>query len=114
MNTIIEKIRAEIERRIKSWQTIGEHSPEGQGKDTCVSRVTELTDLLSFLSVLEKEEKPMNPTTQEQPVCEGLEEEYKNYVEDDPVYSKLVNRVVGLSIARHFAKWGAEHLKNED
>ena len=47
----------------------------------------------------------------EYPVYEGLEEEYKNYVEDDPVYSKLVNRVVGLSIARHFAKWGAEHLK---
>ena len=46
------------------------------------------------------------PTT-----ADGLEEEYKNYVEDDPVYSKLVNGIVGLSIARHFAKWGAEHLK---
>lgn len=41
----------------------------------------------------------------------GLEEEYKDYVERDPVYSKLVNRNAGLSIARHFAKWGAEHLK---
>ena len=40
---------------------------------------------------------------------EGLEEEYKDYVERDPVYSKLVNRNAGLDIARHFAKWGAEH-----
>ena len=63
MNTIIEKIRAEVNRRIKSWSTRGENSPEGQGKDTCVSRVTELTDLLSFLDTL-----------QEQPVCEGLED----------------------------------------
>ena len=52
-------------------------------------------------------------TLQEQPVCEGLEEEYKNYVENDPVYSKLVNGIVGLSIARHFAQWGAEHLKKD-
>ena len=46
----------------------------------------------------------------EKPTQEGLEEEYKNYVESDPVYSKLVNRNAGLSIARHFAKWGSEHL----
>ena len=31
-----------------------------------------------------------------------LEKEYKEYVENDPVFSKLINRNVGLAIARHF------------
>lgn len=48
--------------------------------------------------------------SKEQPVCEGLEEEYKDYVENDPVYSKLMNRNAGLSIARHFAKWQKEQM----
>ena len=47
------------------------------------------------------------------PVCEGLEEEYKDYVENDPVYSKLVNGIVGLSIARHFAQWQKEKDERE-
>lgn len=54
----------------------------------------------------EESEKPMNQ--------EGLEEEYKDYVERDPVFSKLVNRNAGLVIARHFAQWGAEHAKKEE
>jgi len=36
----------------------------------------------------------------------NLEEEYKNFVEDDPVYSKLVNYVVGKAIAKHFFELG--------
>ena len=55
--------------------------------------------------------KDSSDTLESEKPNEGLEEEYKNYVENDPVYSKLVNRIAGLSIARHFAKWGAEHLK---
>ena len=51
-----EKLIAEIRRRIDSWKLRGEHSPEGQGKDTCVSRVTELTDLLSFITSPQQEE----------------------------------------------------------
>ena len=47
-----EKLIAEIERRIDSWSIRGENSPVGQGKDTCVSRVTELSDLLSFINTL--------------------------------------------------------------
>ena len=38
-----------------------------------------------------------------------LEKEYKEYVEDDPVFSILTNRNVGLAIARHFYNIG----KNE-
>lgn len=89
--TIIEKIRAEMERRIKSWQTRGEHSPEGQGKDTCVSRVTELTDLLSFLDTLEKEEKPKQVRT--------LEREFDGY---NPIVVTLDKYVLeGIGIYRH-------------
>lgn len=40
-----------------------------------------------------------------------LEEEYKEYVDEDPVFSKLVNRNAGLGIARHFAEWGKNNLK---
>lgn len=36
----------------------------------------------------------------------SLEEEYKDYVENDPVYSKLVNKIAGLDIARHFYEFG--------
>lgn len=35
-----------------------------------------------------------------------LDKEYKEYVEDDPVYSKLVNRNAGMSVARHFYELG--------
>ena len=106
----IEKFKAEIERRIKSWQTRGEHSPEGQGKDTCVSRVTELTDLLSVLSALEKEEKPI----------EGLEEEIQHQVYDclfdlDGVAIKGTSAYASVDdvayIARHFAQWQKEKDK---
>lgn len=35
-----------------------------------------------------------------------LEKEYKEFVEDDPVYNKLVNGIVGKQIARHFYELG--------
>lgn len=93
MNTIIEKIRAEIERRID----IIKPKP-GQGFILCEQITKQLKDLLSFLSDLEKEEKPI----------EGLEEEISRYLreecsnDDEPSISE---------VARHFAKWGAEHAK---
>ena len=43
--------------------------------------------------------------TEEAEITNNLKEEYKDYVENDPVYSKLVNRNTGLGIARHFAEW---------
>lgn len=52
-----EKLIAEIERRIESWTIRGKHSPAGQGRDTCDSRVTELSDLLSFVTSLQQDEK---------------------------------------------------------
>lgn len=43
-----------------------------------------------------------------------LEKEYKEYVEDDPVFSKLTNRNVGLAIARHFYELGLNARKEEN
>ena len=40
-----------------------------------------------------------------------LEKEYKKYVEEDPVYNKLVNGIVGKSLAKHFFEL-ALSLKN--
>ena len=37
-----------------------------------------------------------------------LEKEYKEYVEEDPVYNKLVNGVVGKAIAKHFFELGIQ------
>jgi hypothetical protein len=51
-----EKLIAEIERRIESWTIRGKHSPAGQGRDTCDSRVTELSDLLPFVTSLQQEQ----------------------------------------------------------
>lgn len=42
-----------------------------------------------------------------------IEKEYAEFVDADPVYSKLVNGVVGRAIARHFAKWGAKHARKD-
>ena len=35
-----------------------------------------------------------------------LEKEYKDFVEEDPVYNKLVNGIVGKAIAKHFFELG--------
>lgn len=42
-----------------------------------------------------------------------LEKEYTEFVESDPVYSKLVNGIVGKSIARHFYELGLNARKEE-
>jgi len=43
-----------------------------------------------------------------------LEKEYKEYVEDDPVFSILTNRNVGLAIARHFYDIGLNARREEN
>ena len=49
------------------------------------------------------------PLQQEQPEVD-LEKEYTEFVELDPVYSKLVNGIVGRSIARHFYELGLNEI----
>ena len=88
----IEQIKAELKRLKNDWASLDDELTD--------TMVAEYDYLLDFLSTLESE-KPMKQ--------EELEEEYKDYVVNDPVYSKLVNRNAGLVIARHFAQWQKQH-----
>ena len=80
MNTIIEKIRAEVERlkELHKTPTFNEDEYEKGGVN---GYQLALDKVLAKLSDLEKEEKPSEPTIQEQPVCEDLES-YAQTVED--------------------------------
>ena len=40
-----------------------------------------------------------------------LEKEYKDFVEEDPVYNELVNGIVGKAIAKHFFELGIKAQK---
>lgn len=90
----IEKIRQEIERLKKLLEESTYYLDNSQ---QALGYSFALDDFNEFLDTLSEEPD------------KSLEEEYKDYVENDPVYSKLVNRIAGLSVARHFAQWGAEH-----
>lgn len=58
--------------------------------------VATTSKIMGFISALDKKEI-------------DIEKEYKEFVSDDPVYSKLVNSIVGLSIAKHFYELGLTH-----
>ena len=94
--TTIEQIKAEIERRTKELdeQIVDIYDSKA------VLRKDELQRLLSFLSALEKSEKPMN--------LEGLEKEIEEYFPES-TFNTGFNYDDLQEIARHFAKWGAEH-----
>ena len=79
---VIATIQAEIERLQTKWES--------------ADAMTE--DLISFLSDLEESEKPI----------EGLEEEIERYL---PQIPEEPNNEELRVLARHFAEWGAEHLK---
>ena len=87
-----DKLISEIERRIEIWAIRGKNSPAGQGKDTCESRVTELSDLLSFIDSLQ----------QEQPEVDLEKEIYKLY---DGEYHDTED------VARHFYELGKNARK---
>ena len=84
--TIIEQIKAEIERRIT---------------DNTFGAKLELIDILTWLDTLESE-KPINP--------EELEKEAVSYCFDNGL--NLSPRVA-TDFARHFAQWGANHANDE-
>ena len=83
---------AEIERRIKKYAAFD----VGNSKELEAiygAKCKTLIDILKFLDTLEV--KDVN-----------LEKEYKEFVEEDPVYNKLVNSIVGKAIAKHFFELG--------
>ena len=94
MNTI-DKIRAEIERLAKSIDNATGDFAEG--------RRLEQRIILAFLDTLEE---PVSD-------CHDLEEEVKRYYSENFSYITSDNPTLSIltNIARHFAEWGAEHLK---
>ena len=97
--TIIEKIKAEVEKRLKNTRDYMNGAGmkyKGPKYHASRGRESAYDAILSLLSTLESE-KPMN-----------LEEEINRYLheecsdDDEPGIHE---------IAEHFAKWGAEHLK---
>jgi len=107
-----EELKAEIERRIQRWTIRGKHSPAGQGRDSCDSRVTELSDLLSFITSL----------LQEQPEVD-LKKEIDKYfagwmqgASDEGCFnsdSQLVSIYDCHRIARHFYELGLNARKED-
>lgn len=71
-----EKLIAEIKRRIENWTIRGEHSPAGQGRDTCESRVTELSDLLSFITSLQQKQPKQKKNCNDCPHCVDRKDQY--------------------------------------
>ena len=88
---------AEIKRRIK---TNKECMLGLRNLDYYQGKVDALNDTISSLDTLEVKEV-------------DLEEEYKVFVEKDPVYNQLVNGIVGKFIAKHFFELGLKVNKGE-
>ena len=111
--TIIEQIKAEIEKRIRRGREVKDRY-DSNTSSFVEGSIDALDGLLSFLSTLESE-KSMNQ--------EGFEEEVHNYLKIHPLHIKDGGRVVFdnddspnfmcdvRDIASHFAQWGAKHLK---
>ena len=105
--TIIEQIKAEIERRRLHFNKEAEkYQAINNGySQNCYGARDALRDLENFLSALESE-KPMQDGLEEEivKVCDDFV--FPLYGLDDEFGRELINK-----IARHFAEWGAEHLK---
>lgn len=98
MKQYIDKSALIVEIEKMKLYTMDEHmnyySAEAQGEYNALSK------LESFIVTLEVKEV-------------DLEKEYKKFVEEDPVYSMLVNGIVGKAIAKHFFELGLKAQKGE-
>ena len=86
---------AEIERRKELVD-----DPMILDNDLIIGERNTYIRLLSFLDTLEVKEV-------------DLEKEYKEFVDEDPVYKKLINGIVGKAIAKHFFELGLKAQKGE-
>lgn len=96
---LLAKIKAEIQRRIEHHDSLASNAESEMIANLEIGAAQALDDILPFLSTLELE-KPMNQR--------GLEREIERclwQLSDDPSNEEL------RMFARHFAEWGAEHLK---
>ena len=104
---ILQAIRDKIEQRKKSLRAgiCNEEVFTREQRNEMLVASEELDRLNRFLSTLEVEE----------PVCEELEKEIERIIECEKKFMnfQIRSQLIGY-IARHFAKWGAEHFKKED
>lgn len=105
--TIIEQIKAEIEKRILREREVKDRY-DSNTSSFVEGSIDALDGLLSFLSTLESE-KPINQEELDQEIIKCWQE----WISQSNKQS--VDGVLHLSefafYARHFAKWGVEHLK---
>lgn len=92
----IDKIRAEIEHRIKANKTKNGF-PAGT---LCAARIEVYEDLISFINSI-----PEGPD-------KSLEEEIKKYI-DEYGYERGEDKLLIAIVARHFAKWQKEQMMKE-
>lgn len=84
---------AEIERlKEEALQKKGQCKRHGLEK--IMHQISAYNKVLSFIAAIDVEDL-------------DFDREYKEFVEDDPVYIQLVNPIVGKSIAKHFFRIGA-------
>ena len=88
---------SEIEKLTKTYSELPTRNPYEDGlKD---GRLIGYKDALYKINTLEVKEV-------------DLDKEYKEYVEEDIVYNKLVNGIVGKAIAKHFYELGLKTNQN--
>lgn len=96
-----DKLIAEIEQLKEtnkvSAKKVSEYVQGGiYGFDIAIEKI------ITIITSLQQEQTEVN-----------LEKEYTEFVVADPVYSKLVNGIVGKAIARHFYELGLNARKEE-
>ena len=100
----IEKIRQEIERQINILTNVYAEQLEREDEEMMTyyhGKVIALEELLSFLYTLSEESD------------KGLEEEISRTYHDGSVTeTEDIDHVAYENISRHFAEWGAEHLRD--
>ena len=100
-----EKLIAEIERLRKEARENALNARKNNNTLVCAvwaGKENTYIEVLSFITYLQHEQPEVD-----------IEKEYTEFVVADPVYSKLVNDIVGKSIARHFYELGLNARKEE-
>lgn len=104
-----DQIRAEIKAQKNDAE--GSYVP-GDDNNYWYGKVVLCDELLDFLdSIPEQVNGPSLDQVGTKFTVEGLEEEYIRFIgTDHHKYQDLIGNG-GIDLARHFAEWGAEHLK---
>lgn len=96
-----EDLQVIIEKRINNIESCPFIEAEFGAEMRREGKILAYNDILTLIDSLQQEQTEVD-----------LEKEYKEYVEDDPVFSKLTNRNVGFAIARHFYELGQLEMRH--